>query len=273
MPNWVSNKLEINGTKADVQRFIDHVSSMIPHEGPDGSKTESYTPIDLNKMFPMPPQLKIGNVPSYPDKSAEELQAIIDDPASDKYTKETCTTQIKMIKNRAELGYDSWYEWSNKNWGTKWNVNPDQTDDWVNEGTYAYVTYDTAWGPPNEAIRKVSEMFPKLKIRNIACDPGMNWSCTSDFRNGSEATSEHKLDDSFGREVAEELGINLSSFDEDEEDDSEMDSFWEDLFEEYNIPLDHPKAELLKKLSSDYAESLGDEGIKDYFSEMCKLLD
>lgn len=44
-----------------------------------------------------------------------------------------------------KYGSDNWYDWSVKNWGTKWEageVSADATD------TGLYLSFDTAWGPP-----------------------------------------------------------------------------------------------------------------------------
>jgi hypothetical protein len=132
----------------------------------------------------MPEQLNIGNVPAFPDKTMEELQSIVDNPDADKYARETASTQIKMIKNREELGYDSWYDWCCDQWGTKWNIK-DYSSDWENiTPEKAQLRYLSAWSPPNGALLKGSNLFPELKITNVAMDYAMDWICESTFENG-----------------------------------------------------------------------------------------
>jgi hypothetical protein len=64
----------------------------------------------------------------------------------------------------------TWYEWSIKNWGTKWDVcEPKLTDAQPVGLTY---TFDTAWGPPDTALKAIKAMFPTLNLHNTWTDEG-----------------------------------------------------------------------------------------------------
>ena len=57
------------------------------------------------------------------------------------------------------LDDDRWYLWRISNWGTKWNTSANTTDandDWTE------VYFDTAWSPPIEALRALSEDSPDI---------------------------------------------------------------------------------------------------------------
>lgn len=57
-------------------------------------------------------------------------------------------------ENYWEFGFEDWYDWSNKNWGTKWNS---YYGHFVkNETAYLFCT---AWNPPFPVIRKLAELL------------------------------------------------------------------------------------------------------------------
>lgn len=59
---------------------------------------------------------------------------------------------------RSKVGKKNWRDWCCENWNTKWNscVCP-----YVNENM---IEFKTAWNPPFPVIKKLSEMFPDIKI-------------------------------------------------------------------------------------------------------------
>jgi hypothetical protein len=62
----------------------------------------------------------------------------------------------------------TWYEWCPNNWGTKWDVcEPKLTDAQIAGLTY---TFDTAWAPPDKALRAIKAMFPTLNLNNTWTD-------------------------------------------------------------------------------------------------------
>jgi hypothetical protein len=57
-----------------------------------------------------------------------------------------------------------WYQWRLANWGTKWSIDPDGLVRNTSENQVCY-SFDTAWGPPLEMIRYLSEIFPDLEFQ------------------------------------------------------------------------------------------------------------
>ena len=59
-------------------------------------------------------------------------------------------------EERKIYGANNWYDWSIKNWGTKWDA-CDAT--WYSDDN---VTFNTAWNMPEPIYRKLSKIFPDV---------------------------------------------------------------------------------------------------------------
>ena len=57
------------------------------------------------------------------------------------------------INNILQYGYDTWYDWSCANWGTKWNA----YDDYLDEPT-SQIFFNTAWSCPISVLDKLAEI-------------------------------------------------------------------------------------------------------------------
>lgn len=126
MPNHVTNKVVIIGKSERIKEIVEFLKSE------DGIQS-----IDFNKIIPMPVELL--NTTS---------------PAREK--------DIFLI---AKYGSDNWYDWSCKNWGTKWNAYSTSEPMLNPKGTRATYLFQTAWSTPAPVIRKLSEKFPDVKIK------------------------------------------------------------------------------------------------------------
>ena len=62
---------------------------------------------------------------------------------------------VPMPKEEVE----NWWQWSIRNWGTKWDLNPDQVGSSTEENGDKFYAFDTAWSPPVTAIRAMSKQF------------------------------------------------------------------------------------------------------------------
>lgn len=84
---------------------------------------------------------------------------------------------------------DGWYDWSIKNWGTKWDVRGDEVDvqHTVPQEGSACLAYDfmTAWAPPSEWLQKVAGEFTNLKFSLWFDEPGADFSGLETFADGS----------------------------------------------------------------------------------------
>lgn len=69
-------------------------------------------------------------------------------------------TQEDNDKLMTKYGVNNWYDWSVKYWGCKWDASSDET--W--EGSEGYVSFSTAWNPPEAFIKSLSKKHPEELI-------------------------------------------------------------------------------------------------------------
>ena len=173
MPNWTQNDLVITGTK----EAIDGVYGLL------GDK------FDFNKIIPMPKELQDDthgiNCPKcgkkferiamnsqsenkiYESKCSDcdisdniggRLGSTMFDSKQDIYKQLSFNEKILAKKWEQKYGTASWYDWSNKNWNTKWNVTNDANIDRKNN-TEIRVYFQTAWDAPYPVLEELSKMF------------------------------------------------------------------------------------------------------------------
>jgi hypothetical protein len=65
----------------------------------------------------------------------------------------------KLVELKEKYGYDNWYEWRLRNWGTKWNA---QEVNYEEEG--GLLQFDTAWSIPYPILAKVAQDNPEVNI-------------------------------------------------------------------------------------------------------------
>lgn len=71
----------------------------------------------------------------------------------------------KYVEAHDKYGYYDWYDWSNANWGTKWNACDCVIN--MNEG---WVEFETAWCMPEPIMNKIFEDNPGCVIVFIWSD-------------------------------------------------------------------------------------------------------
>ena len=136
MPNWTSNNVLFVGKENQLKKL----QTMLKSEDNE---------FDFNNVIPMPNELTdtvSGSENAKPDWQKKQSE-----------------------KLKAKYGADNWYDWSNNNWGTKWNacdVNVEQNKNVLN------YTFDTAWDAPREIVRALEHMKETI-LKDIRID----WNC------------------------------------------------------------------------------------------------
>src|SRR5579872_225406 len=129
MPNWTSNRIEINGEDRDVRAFLEAVRSQDQL-------------FDFNRIIPMPELLR---------RTGFGHQTIDDKKVSAWYVvhkgSPDVPEQVRLFTAEEEtalkiIGYTNWYDWSNANWGTKWNACSVMV---YGIPGYIEIAFDTAW--------------------------------------------------------------------------------------------------------------------------------
>lgn len=115
-----------------------------------------------------------------------------------------------------KYGENNWYDWSVKNWGTKWNTSNGKVDRM--EKTF---TFDTAWSFAEPVIR-VLAMITGCEIEAIYADEDLGHNCGRvDFLPDGEVDDYMIMEDSDDAwEIAGELW-DITQDELEEEDDDE----------------------------------------------------
>ena len=125
--------------------------------------------MDFEKIMPMPEELKSEGSPTTIVGSDEEVLAYMEARDS---TENRPITQEESNRYKSLYGADNWYDWSNNNWGTKWNISEDEQSFYRSDRSLVF-RFSTAWGPPEGVFRYLVDKFPFLEISWFYEEPGM----------------------------------------------------------------------------------------------------
>lgn len=81
-------------------------------------------------------------------------------------------------KECAKQGIPNWYDWQTANWGTKWEVSIEGLS--YNQGRIVG-TFDSAWGPPTEAMETFTRKHEEFSIYMHWHEPGMGFAGSKSF--------------------------------------------------------------------------------------------
>lgn len=138
MPNHITNKLRVIGTKKQIKEVLNFTKI----EKNEGTEVYGLGTIDFNKITPMPKWVFRGNLGREEEK---------------KYGKANC-----------------WYDWSIKNWGTKWNAYG-QTALTQEPKDIHTVYFKTAWSGVTDLIYKLARIFPEVTLEYSYYDEDMGY--------------------------------------------------------------------------------------------------
>ena len=109
------------------------------------------TALSLNKLYPMPKKLE------------------------------------KTINKPSKEGMPDWWKWRVEHWGTKWDVKAELSwKDYDNKiDSSLNYSFDSAWAPPVEWLKKVAKDFPTLFFSLKYDEPGMGFMGVAKGKNGA----------------------------------------------------------------------------------------
>lgn len=167
MPNHVTNRLSIKSPDETIAEiFGTHITG---HE-------EQERKFDFQTLIPMPALLsQIQDGPC--DIDGEEVKYWILDIETRKPRKLT----PEEVAEQEKSGFKSWYDFSRKKWGTKWNSYD------LNEEKRASgcICFDTAWSPPVPVIQELSRRYPAALIELSYVDEGWNFTGSQTWKAGN----------------------------------------------------------------------------------------
>jgi hypothetical protein len=190
MPNWCETNIMITGD-SDTLAELDLIMRSEGYERPRETD-EDGQPM---RLVPMPEVLQGTRSPA-PEGEFDpngRWQALVDDPSNDYWTPVHYKSEkaahealvARAARAKAEAGYADWYNWSIDNWGTKW---PMSVHGYTYDSGAIHISGETAWAPPSELLRTISERWP-VTIRLSYAEPGMDFIGASVFEKGLEHDS------------------------------------------------------------------------------------
>lgn len=169
MPNWVFNGLTIEGNKDQVTKLIEQMNTpFVGYVEPNGDLAYSVS----SRKYPNP---------------IFAFRNIIAPTDIDAYLK-----QPEFDPAQPMFSGDDWYNWNNREWGTKWDVaNAEGSEntymeEWDNgENKVVYYNFDTAWSAPFAAIAKLSAQYPNL-LMTLSYKEESGWGGEVEYLRGRE---------------------------------------------------------------------------------------
>ena len=155
MPNWCDNVVMIKGSKEDIIKVKETLA-------------EAPTLYSFEKIIPCPTILRNGTAPNRNEQSA--------------------------AFNTSKYGAKDWYEWCNKNWGTKWDASDAVIT--VDDEYQVGYSFQTAWAPPIPVHDKLAKMFPNTNIFINYDESGVDFSGWRYYQYG-ELSREHEYNTSY----------------------------------------------------------------------------
>lgn len=153
-PNWCGNTLTIHGDP-------DLLLALLSEHSSSGGEDRA-TVLSLETVAPTP-TLPERKVRAKPDIAA---------------------TMRLLTQEPGPTDKDDWYSWRVRNWGTKWDVQA-SLDLGFQPGHDTLVLHmDSAWGPPEAGIQKLSALWPELIFHLSYEEPGMDFAGVTLFRDG-----------------------------------------------------------------------------------------
>lgn len=180
MPNNVENVITLKGSEEEIKKLMKEIKS----------DEEDINLIDFNKIIPMPKSLMIEESSSMrkglkhyqeflKDNNLEDIDLLNKEAKyleeNKSVDKETFKLGKKAFLNIQNYGYATWYDWSIKNWGTKWNAYG--CHDKLDSSNMDTICFQTAWSAPHEILKRLSEMYPNIEITHQWADEDLGSNC------------------------------------------------------------------------------------------------
>lgn len=170
MPNYVRTRLSFEGKEERIKELFNLVRTETVNE-------DNTILFDFNKIIPMPSALNIlsssvgeqaveyllyqSGCRTLKNRSVERMEMLKE--KSPEEFDEAIKIGKKYLRNVADYGCATWYEWRIRNCGTKWPAG----EIVVNENS---VEFDTAWSFPTPIVLRLSELFPDINISYLYAD-------------------------------------------------------------------------------------------------------
>ena len=215
MPNHTDNLLSIVGENNIKDILYPYMTYTQPEQSRelgmmmmDTDESEREYFLDFDKIVPMPKEIKEAS-----ELADFELLMRLDEKGRKEHEKKVKRLERICVK---KYGSKGWYDWSLKNWGTKWNS---YSNHFSKKGDVLF--FQTAWSPPAEVLMVLAQKLKKI-LRVTYKDEGYGFFGTFHFypdgKVDDECYQEHK---NVPEELCRELCIN--TYEEDLKEQEEQD--------------------------------------------------
>jgi hypothetical protein len=178
MPNWVSNWVGVSGTEADITAFVEKAGKHYPSKNSKwNAETKESEQFDVTNDSPF----SFWNFIEPEDKEAY----FGDSKKPEGY--ETWDSAERLAHDLKFTG-NGWYDWNNREWGTKWDASDVSVDDTFKDGkgnASVSITFETAWGIPEPVFHAMVKQHPTLDF-NFECEEEQGWGAKYTSSDGDE---------------------------------------------------------------------------------------
>lgn len=153
MPNWVNSDISFTGKKLALDELFIKLSSILEKE--DGL---------FNHIKPRPEILTLFRIGWANDSDTGEEVRVWKELPNGTDAEGNAITRVKAIPEDeakeiiAEHGTLSWYDWSMREWGTKWDVSAEECEIRRNPRSVT-LFFTTAWSCPTPILEKLAIDF------------------------------------------------------------------------------------------------------------------
>jgi len=177
MPNHVTNRVTLFGKRSTIIVLLAAIANK-----------EEQMVIDFNNIIKMPEVLHEVQCPVQivtPAELKRQLAEIAERRITGKNEILGFTHGITKKMQEEYLkkyGACDWYDWSAKNWGTKWNAYDQSMVNEVPEGddesdVEVQFMFDTAWSTPYRVLETLSEQYPTVEVKVEYADEDAGYNC------------------------------------------------------------------------------------------------
>ena len=196
MPNWVTNRIRIKGSKEVLEEILKKHVKTIEWEDTTGAKRRDEK-FDFNTIIPEPS--KVEDCP-------------------EEYRLDLHTGSVEVSEERP---WFNWYAWRCSKWGTKWNAHDTQVCGEPEDGEIE-IWFETAWSPTVAIYERFALMHPDVEIEAAYVEEqGPYYTGVFGFRNGECVSSEEPEGESKrAHEIMFDLWGNQDAYEYDAETDN-----------------------------------------------------
>jgi len=171
MPNWVYNGLTIEGNSEQLDKLVEQMNTpFVDYIKPNGDLAYSIKQIKYpNPIF------SFRNIIAPTDLEAYHSQP-------------TFPEKFSM-----DFDGNDWYNFNNREWGTKWDVAVSEDNQYPNtymegpvengENKVVHYNFETAWSRPIPALQKLSAQYPNL-LFTLSYEEETGWGGEMEFLRG-----------------------------------------------------------------------------------------